>query len=629
MRLVARTLLVALAGLLLWTSGWHSSARQQDRQLVQGTGSEASAGKRIALVIGNGAYINAPPLKNPTNDARDMADTLSKLGFEVEHGVDLNQKQMKFMLRQFGQRLKVGGQGVFYYAGHGVQSKGSNYLIPVDAQVESDADLEDACVDVQLMLNYMDDAQNGLNIVILDACRTNPFARSIRSAESGLAQLDAPTGTLIAYATAPGRVASDGTGQNGLYTSELLKQMRVPGLSVTEMFMRVRAEVVKQTNGKQVPWEASSLIGNFSFNAAANSASTTTGKPGVMLEDGGALEAEYWGTIKNSTEATDFQEYLKEYPQGRYTQLARLKLRQLQAAKSNRNNNDVNVIKPNGGNQPSGTTTSETKAAPKAGTTIRNQMGIEFVYIPLGSFMMGASDEEAQAAYENKKLYDLNASLTDFANGKPQHEVTFREGFYMGRYEVTQAQWKSIIGKNPSHFKNCDQCPVEKVSWNDAQVFIRKLNARSDGFQYRLPSEAEWEYACRAGATTAFAFGDSLSADQANFNEGNLPLGGISKKTFRQKTMPVGSFQPNAWGLYDMHGNVWEWCEDVWHENYNGAPIDGTAWISGAESRFRVVRGGSWYDQAYILGSSRRAYLIFPDLSYSSGGLRLVAVALK
>src|SRR5205085_1156168 len=134
------------------------------------------------------------------------------------------------------------------------------------ADIQSEIEVEDAGVDVNLVLGYMDDAQNGLNIVILDACRNNPFGRSFRSASNGLAQVDAPTGTLIAYATAPGRVALDGTGENGLYTAELLKQMQVPGLSITDMFMRVRAEVMKQTGSKQVPWEASSLVGSFYFS---------------------------------------------------------------------------------------------------------------------------------------------------------------------------------------------------------------------------------------------------------------------------------------------------------------------------------------------------------------------------
>lgn len=228
------------AALLVWSPGRRSHAQQdRDRQLERNGSSSTNSSKRIALVIGNGAYTSAPPLKNPPNDARDMAATLKSLGFDVTSGVNVNQHDMKILIREFGQKLRAGGSGLFYYAGHGVQSKGRNYLVPVDADIQSEAEVEDAGVDVGLVLNYMDQAQNGLNIVILDACRNNPFARGFRSAGSGLAQVDAPTGTLIAYATAPGRVAMDGDGQNGLYTSELLKAMRVSGLSATEMFMRV------------------------------------------------------------------------------------------------------------------------------------------------------------------------------------------------------------------------------------------------------------------------------------------------------------------------------------------------------------------------------------------------------
>ncbi|HSS20372.1 MAG TPA: caspase family protein [Pyrinomonadaceae bacterium] len=253
-------------------------SRQLEREQIQRL---EKTGKRIALVIGNGAYTNAPPLKNPPNDARDMTATLKELGFDVASGINVNQREMKRLIREFGQKLKAGGSGLFYYAGHGVQSKGRNYLIPVEADIQSEAEVEDAGVDVNLVLSYMDDAQNGLNIMILDACRNNPFARSFRSASSGLAQVDAPTGTLIAYATAPGRVASDGIGQNGLYTSELLKQMRVPGLSATDMFMRVRAEVMRQTANRQVPWEASSLVGAFYFMRAVPAPVTEASNIGV------------------------------------------------------------------------------------------------------------------------------------------------------------------------------------------------------------------------------------------------------------------------------------------------------------------------------------------------------------
>src|SRR5882724_5398343 len=264
-----------------------ASAQEPNRQLVQTNSGPTSTAKRIALVIGNGAYTSAPPLKNPPNDARDMTAALKTLGFDVTSGINVNQRDMKRLIREFGVKLKGGGSGLFYYAGHGVQSKGRNYLIPIDADNQSEAEVEDSGVDASLILNYMDDAQNGLNIVILDACRNNPFARSFRSATDGLAQVDAPTGTLIAYATAPGRVASDGTGQNGLYTSELLKQMRVPGLSATEMFMRVRAEVMKQTGSKQVPWEASSLVGTFYFTGAAatSPAAAATNAPANQSRD--------------------------------------------------------------------------------------------------------------------------------------------------------------------------------------------------------------------------------------------------------------------------------------------------------------------------------------------------------
>ena len=327
-------LMLGAVGLLLRSPGTGSYAQQEpNRQLVQTGSTNPNTSKRIALVIGNGAYTKAPPLKNPPNDARDMAATLRALGFDVTNGINVNQRDMKRLIREFGQKLKSGGSGLFYYAGHGVQSKGRNYLIPVDADIQSEAEVEDSGVDVSLVLNFMDDAQNVLNIVILDACRNNPFSRSFRSASEGLAQVDAPTGTLIAYATAPGRVASDGTERNGLYTSELLKQMRVPGLGVTDMFMRVRAEVMKQTGNKQVPWEASSLVGAFYFSAPKNNAGTPTGTAANETKfDPAAFELSYWETIKNSTSADDFKSYLEKYPDGQFVALAKNKINSLEAS---------------------------------------------------------------------------------------------------------------------------------------------------------------------------------------------------------------------------------------------------------------------------------------------------------
>ncbi|MHC1701043.1 MAG: caspase family protein [Humidesulfovibrio sp.] len=223
--------------------------------------------RRMALVIGNSAY-KAAPLKNPVNDARDMAAALKGLGFEVSLLADATHKQMESAAREFGLKLRQGGVGLFYYAGHGIQVAGENYLVPVDALIQTESDVKFGCLNAGLVLGKMEDAGNGLNVIILDACRNNPFARSFRSAEMGLAKMDAPTGSIIAYATAPGSVAADGPGKNGVYTEHLLRNMRTPGLPITDLFMRVRMGVVAATGKKQVPWEASSLTGYFYFNGA-------------------------------------------------------------------------------------------------------------------------------------------------------------------------------------------------------------------------------------------------------------------------------------------------------------------------------------------------------------------------
>ena len=243
------------------------SAYAQQRQLVQ---EDSRTEKRIALVIGNSAYVNAPPLKNPVNDAQDMAQALRGLSFDVIYRENLNQNDMKRAIREFGAKIRNGGVGLFYYAGHGVAVKGINYLVPVDAEVESEEEVEYECVNAGFVLAQMDSAANRLNVVILDACRNNPFARSFRSGSRGLAQMDAPTGTLIAYATAPGSVASDGNGRNGLYTSELLKQMKEPGVPVELVFKRVGMRVSAATSGRQEPWIALSLRGDFYFVAGSN-----------------------------------------------------------------------------------------------------------------------------------------------------------------------------------------------------------------------------------------------------------------------------------------------------------------------------------------------------------------------
>jgi formylglycine-generating enzyme required for sulfatase activity len=223
---------------------------------------------------------------------------------------------------------------------------------------------------------------------------------------------------------------------------------------------------------------------------------------------------------------------------------------------------------------------------------VRNAAGIEFVYVPAGSFMMGANNLEGAA--------------------QPVHQVAFSEGFYMGKYEVTQAQWKNVMGTNPSEFKG-NNLPVETVSWLDATEFVRKLNEVNHEYTYRLSSEAEWEYACRAGTTGDYA-GDIDAMAWYDTNSGS-------------KTHPVGTKQPNAFGLYDMNGNVMEWCQDWHHLTYDGAPVDGSAWEKGGSHRMRVYRGGAWIRPAFPDAYSANRGFGAPDRQLNFLGLRLVAVA--
>jgi eukaryotic-like serine/threonine-protein kinase len=220
--------------------------------------------------------------------------------------------------------------------------------------------------------------------------------------------------------------------------------------------------------------------------------------------------------------------------------------------------------------------------------SLRNSIGMEFVLVPAGKFMMGSN------AYDSEK---------------PIHEVTISAAFYMGKYQVTQGEWTAVMGNNPSRFKGDDRLPVERVSWDDCQEFITRLNARKDGYAYRLPSEAEWEYACRAGTTGEYA--------------GELDEMAWYGEDSGLKTHPVGEKNANAWGLHDMHGNVWEWCQDRYHENYNGVPTDGRAWEQGSDNG-RVVRGGSWYSRADICRAAVRGYYA-PALRSNGYGFRLVA----
>lgn len=223
--------------------------------------------------------------------------------------------------------------------------------------------------------------------------------------------------------------------------------------------------------------------------------------------------------------------------------------------------------------------------------SITNKQGRKIIqkmrWIEPGTFLMGSPEDEPER-------YDDEG---------PQHSVTLNRGFWLFDTACTQALWEAVMGNNPSGFKGADR-PVENVSWNDCQDFLKRLNERLPGLDLALPSEAEWEYACRAGTTTPFSFGANITPEQVNY-DGNNPYAGGKTGLYRQQTVPVASLPPNRWGLYEMHGNVREWCQDRWHDNYRGAPTDGSAWVGSDAGASRVLRGGSWN---VVARSVRAAY---------------------
>jgi eukaryotic-like serine/threonine-protein kinase len=231
-------------------------------------------------------------------------------------------------------------------------------------------------------------------------------------------------------------------------------------------------------------------------------------------------------------------------------------------------------------------------------------VSLEMVAIPAGEFMMGSPADELN--HEN--------------NEGPQRRVKITE-FFMGRFVVTQAQWQAVMGNNPSRFNGENQ-PVETVSWYDAQAFCQKLSQQTSR-TYRLPSEAEWEYACRAGTTAPFHFGTTITPELANY-DGKYSYGSGPKGQYRNHITRVGSFPANGFGLNDMHGNVWEWCLDHWHDDYSGAPTHGSAWVENGDSRFRVLRGGAWnFDPPESCRSANRD-MASPEGRYFNTGFRVV-----
>ena len=285
-------------------------------------------GKNYALLIGNSAY-SIGTLDNPANDARDLAAVLKATGFETTVILNQNAEAMTQAIRAFGEKLRNNdGIGFFFFAGHGVQVAGENYLLPVGFPFRNENEVQANAVSANLVLRYMEDAKSRVNVIVLDACRNNPFIKTRSLKNRGLAPMDAPSGSLVAFSTAPGTEASDGSGSNGLYTKHLMSNLKVPGLTVEQVFKRVREAVENESERelgrKQSPREESSLKGGeiYFIPPPVAVGSSTNAE---------AVELAYWNSIANSSNTADFDSYLAQYPKGKFADLARNRLKAAKA----------------------------------------------------------------------------------------------------------------------------------------------------------------------------------------------------------------------------------------------------------------------------------------------------------
>ena len=559
----------------------------------------AQAEKRVALVVGNAAYERVPKLINPANDARDMAAALKALGFEVVEGFDLNKAAFDRKVLDFAAAVEGASIGIFFYAGHGLQVAGQNYLAPVDAQLSTPTALDFELMKVEVIQRVMERSTK-TNVLFLDACRDNPLGRNLvrslgtRSAEvgKGLAQIEAGSGTLISFSTQPGAVAVDGKGRNSPYSEALIKHISSSNDDLNAVLISVRNDVMTATQDAQVPWEHSALRGRLYFNQASPVSEAGKAAP-IRLSEA----AEAWRAAEKTTSVPVLESFISRYNDTFYAVLARERIEELKkgsaASKQSepaKKNEERSAMLQEGNAREGAEAKSDKKRAiavggMQPGSVFRDcEECPEMVVVPAGEFFMGSNEGGA--------------------NEKPLHKVNIAKAFAVGKFEVTFAEWDACIAAG-----GCPRSPEDKgwgrgrrpvinVSWDDVtKEYLPWLN-RTTGKTYRLLTEAEWEYAARSSTRTTFSWGNDVGKNRANCS-------GCGSEWDKKQTAPVGSFQPNAFGLHDMHGNVWEWVQDCYTKSYVGAPSDGSA-VSDTASCPRVRRGGSWDDGPNALYPSGR-----------------------
>jgi len=614
---------------------------------------EARGPSRVALVIGNQNYATVSSLRNARADAEAMATALDKLGFEVLLRMDLDDRALRQAMRDFKSRLDGGSEAVFFYAGHGVQLGAANYLLPTNISADNEEQVKDDAVMLQRVLDDLAEQKVRFSVAIIDACRDNPFPKvGMRSigGTRGLAPTTAATGQMILFSAGAGQTALDyltpaDPDPNGLFTRVLLREMTRPGVPVDQMLKRARQEVVslaKSVGHEQVPALYDQTVGEFYFTpavagSAANRPTETVTQPQMMVAALPTDDRALWESVRDSKNPEEIQAYLSAFPQGLFAGVATARLRSLQGGGSTP---PATAMVSNNANRPNTAAVSnaapaptQTQAAVASGSNVSDlqQLGAgtvfrdcpdcpEMVVVPPGRFEMGLPDYR-KARRPNEGPARAVTIPGTFAIGK--HEVTWSQyarfvretsragGLGCATFNAKKFRVNAQAGWNSPGFPQTENDPVVCVSWDDAKAYAEWLGVRT-GHNYRLITEAEWEYTVRAG-TEGDRFWGENPADACRFANvadatGRGTLGLEAPFDCRDRhagTAPVGSFQPNPFGVHDLFGNAEEWILDCWSDTYRNAPNSGIADTSGDCDR-RVVRGGSWFDGADAVRATAR-----------------------
>ncbi len=621
----------------------------------------ATPANRLALIIGNDRYQHVEPLRNAVADANTMAEAFRKAGYQATVVTDRDLKSLKDDIRNFRRKIRGGDEVVVFYSGHGTQFGGENYLLPVDVRAESADQVRDDALSLSQVLADLRTANPTFTLAIVDACRDNPFASKGRAIGGrGLTGVAGATGQMVIYAAGEGQQALDRLGpndatRNGVFTRVFVREMVKPGVPIDQVLRNVRVEVNRLASSvqhEQVPALYDQVLGTFYFYPPAPNAQAQMSAPVPSA----IKPASPSPNLQTSLDLADLQRADKEEQQQKQEWS---KWQQAMKAAHDRvvslSNTSVQltawerfVTTYQGQNNPFSDDDEALMAqARKAILTLKDQTQRgksgrtpsfkdcptcpEMVWLPAGQFQMGSPDSEAERDKDEGPAHAVNiryklavgrfsVTVEEFAQfAQETGHVTDAEkgngcfGFVNGRWMVD----KQINWRTPGH-PALGREPVVCVSWNDAKAYTRWLQRKTGKTSYRLLSEAEWEYAARAGSQTRFPWGDD-SQGEAQCEHANAADLTVRKQVpgaagwavagctdGHAYLAPVGSFKANAFGLHDMQGNAWQWLEDVWHDNYHGAPADGSAWTDQGDPLRHVLRGGSWYDKPRVLRSAVR-----------------------